>query len=193
MNLLDSLDATVRRRPDHPALQWGSRSMTYRELREAADRAATVFVKNGVRPGDRVLVMTLNDPGFVVAMYGIWCAGAVLVPVNHKLQPEEISHIVRHSGGVFGVASDAVIDTARQGGPEITWMQTGWEEETSTAPSRRLLLSSVASHRTRTTLRCSTPQVRQARRRGAFTPTAGSAPCRRISPIHCISPRMNGS
>ncbi|MEJ6548949.1 AMP-binding protein [Corynebacterium sp. USCH3] len=128
MNLLDSLDATVRRRPDHPALQWGSRSMTYRELREAADRAATVFVDNGVRPGDRVLVMTLNDPGFVVAMYGIWRVGAVLVPVNHKLQPEEISHIVRHSGGVFGVASDAVIDTARQGGPEITWMQTGWEE-----------------------------------------------------------------
>lgn len=75
MNLVDVLDATVRRRPHHTALKWGDREMTFRELRDAADRAATVFESKNVLPGDRVLVMTYNDPGFVVAMYGLWrCA-----------------------------------------------------------------------------------------------------------------------
>ncbi len=36
MNLLDVLDASVRRRPDHTAVEWGDRAMTYRELRDAA-------------------------------------------------------------------------------------------------------------------------------------------------------------
>lgn len=114
MNLVDVLDATVRRRPHHTALKWGDREMTFRELRDAADRAATVFESKNVLPGDRVLVMTYNDPGFVVAMYGLWRMGAVLVPVNHKLTGPELEHIAGHSGAVLGIASEELVEAARE-------------------------------------------------------------------------------
>ena len=130
MNLIDVLDASVRRNPDHTAVEWGGESMTYRELRDAADRAASVFAVRGVLPGDRVMVMTLNDPGFLVAMYGIWRCGAVLVPVNHKMTPPEIEQIATHSRAVTGVVSDRLADTAAQGAPGIGWLTTGWEPGT---------------------------------------------------------------
>ena len=127
MNLVEVLNATVRRRPDHPALKWGSEEMTYKQLRDAADRAATVFKERNVLPGDRVVVMTYNDPGFVVAMYGLWRMGAVLVPVNHKLTPSELEHIASHSGAVLGIASAELIETAQAGAKGIPWMTTSWE------------------------------------------------------------------
>ncbi|MDN6618957.1 MAG: AMP-binding protein, partial [Corynebacterium variabile] len=130
MNLIEVLDASVRRNPDHTAVEWGGGSMTYRELRDAADRAASVFAARGVLPGDRVIVMTLNDPGFLVAMYGIWRCGGVLVPVNHKMTPPEIEQIATHSRAVAGVVSDRLAETAAQGAPGIGWLTTGWEPGT---------------------------------------------------------------
>jgi feruloyl-CoA synthase len=127
VNLYDVLESTVRRHPDHPALEWDAESLTYTQLRDAACRAATVFADHGVLPGDRVMVMTLNDPGFVIAMYGLWRCGAVLVPVNHKMTPPEIAQIAEHSRPVFGVVSDRLEETAREGAPDIVWLTTGRE------------------------------------------------------------------
>jgi feruloyl-CoA synthase len=127
VNLYDVLESTVRRHPDHPALEWDAESLTYTQLQDAACRAATVFADHGVLPGDRVMVMTLNDPGFVIAMYGLWRCGAVLVPVNHKMTPPEIAQVAEHSRAVFGVVSDRLEETAREGAPDIVWLTTGRE------------------------------------------------------------------
>lgn len=112
MNLLDVLDASLRRNPDHTAVEWGGESMTYRELRDAADRAASVFAARGILPGDRVMVMTLNDPGFLLTMYGTWRCEAVLVPVNHKMTPPEIEQIATRARAVSGVVGDRSVETA---------------------------------------------------------------------------------
>lgn len=130
MNLYDVLESTVRRRPDHPAVEWGGQTLTYTQLRDAAARAATVFTDRGVLPGDRVMVMTLNDPGFLVAMYGLWRCGAVLVPVNHKMTPPELAQVAGHSRAVLGVVSDRLVTTAQEGAPDIEWLTTGWEPGT---------------------------------------------------------------
>jgi feruloyl-CoA synthase len=130
VNLYDVLESTVRRRPDHPAVEWDTGSLTYTELRDAACRAATVFTDRGVLPGDRVMVMTLNDPGFLVAMYGLWRCGAVLVPVNHKMTPPELAQIAANSRAVLGVVSDRLAETAQEGAPDIPWLTTGREPGT---------------------------------------------------------------
>lgn len=49
----------------------------------------------GVRPGDRVALLSLNRPEFLEAQYAIWAAGAVLVPINHRLAVSEIVDILR--------------------------------------------------------------------------------------------------
>lgn len=130
MNLCDVLDASVRRFPTHTAVEWGTQSIQYAELQARANQAATVLADHGVRKGDRVMVMTLNDPGFIIAAYGVWRLGAVLVPVNHKLTAKELTHIAQHARATFGIVSDALKDVARQGVPDIEWLTTGWEPGT---------------------------------------------------------------
>jgi feruloyl-CoA synthase len=41
--------------------------------------------------------MCFNTPGFVYAMLGAWRIGAVVVPVNHKMQAPEVDYILRHA------------------------------------------------------------------------------------------------
>jgi acyl-CoA synthetase (AMP-forming)/AMP-acid ligase II len=57
-----------------------------------------VLRDNGVGPGDKVALLCFNTPGFVIALFGAWRLGAVVVPINHKLQAPEIDYMLAHSG-----------------------------------------------------------------------------------------------
>ncbi len=124
MHLGSMLESTARKVPAKEALVLGERRLTYAELDAAARRAAAVFRDAGVRPGDRVTVMTYNTPGFVVAAFGLWRAGAVLVPVNHKLQAPEVARLVAHSGAVLGVADATLAPVVAAAAPQVRWLWT---------------------------------------------------------------------
>ncbi len=66
---------------------------TYAAIDVLSRRAATVLAQQGVQRGDRVALMCLNAPGFVIAMLGAWHLGAGVVPVNQKLQAPEVDYI----------------------------------------------------------------------------------------------------
>ena len=51
----------------------------------------------GLAPGDRVAIVMRNRPEYLEAMFGIWHAGLVAVPVNARLHPDEIAYILDHS------------------------------------------------------------------------------------------------
>src|SRR5262249_42447803 len=51
--------------------------------------------KWGVRPGDRVGLWLKNRPEFVTGLYGALGAGAVVVPINNFLKPDEINYILK--------------------------------------------------------------------------------------------------
>ena len=57
-------------------------SLSYREIRDRAARAALMLGSRGVRPGDRVLLIGENSPDWVVAFFAILYAGAVAVPLD---------------------------------------------------------------------------------------------------------------
>ena len=83
MNFNPLIEGTARKFPGKDAIVYGDTTLTYAELLDAARRAAAMFRDAGVNPGDRVGVMTYNTPAFVIAAFGIWRAGAALVPINH--------------------------------------------------------------------------------------------------------------
>ncbi|GIV98210.1 MAG: long-chain-fatty-acid--CoA ligase [Herpetosiphonaceae bacterium] len=72
--------------------------LTYRQLREAADRFATALADLGVRKGDRIAVMLPNSPQFVIAFFAAMRLGAVVVNTNPTYTPREIKHQVEDSG-----------------------------------------------------------------------------------------------
>lgn len=56
------------------------------------------LIQAGIRPGDRVAVITPNCPMIADAHFGVLAARAIVTPVNTRLTPPEVSYILNHSG-----------------------------------------------------------------------------------------------
>jgi len=85
-------------RPGAVALNAGDTAWTYARLERAAGAWAAAFEREGVRPADRIALYAEKLPAFVAALFGVWRAGAVAVPVNPVLKPPQVAHIVADSG-----------------------------------------------------------------------------------------------
>ncbi|MEZ3161574.1 o-succinylbenzoate--CoA ligase [Microbacterium sp. BWT-B31] len=85
--------------PDTTALVYGDGSvMTYRQLADGADRVSALLWGRGIRKGDRVAYLGENSPEFLEVLFGAVQLGAVFVPVNTRLAPPEIAHVLGDSG-----------------------------------------------------------------------------------------------
>lgn len=82
--------------PQQPAPPLGE--LTYRELAARARRQAARLDELGVGPGERVAVVSHNSARLLTSFFGVAGSGRVLVPINFRLRPEEVSYIVGHSG-----------------------------------------------------------------------------------------------
>lgn len=98
--------------PARPALFAGTEQMAdYGQFDARARRLAGWLGAQGVLPGDRVAIFMANVPDYLVVFYGIWYAGAVVVPVNAKLHGREVDYILRDSGASMVFATGAQADT----------------------------------------------------------------------------------
>jgi long-chain acyl-CoA synthetase len=111
MNLAQVLSDPARRHGEKTALLWGDAKFSYGELWSrslwAAERLRRDF---GVKPGDRVGIWMKNCPEFVPALFGILQAGAVAVPVNNFLKPNEVQYILSDAGIETLITDDAAPD-----------------------------------------------------------------------------------
>ncbi len=83
---------------DRVAVRDGDTTLSYAELREAADGFAAALVASQVSPGDRVAIWAFNSAEWVIAVLGIFAAGAVLVPVNTRFKGPEAADMLSRSG-----------------------------------------------------------------------------------------------
>jgi fatty-acyl-CoA synthase len=72
----------------------GGRRFTYREFNERADRLSAALLRLGVRKGDRVAYLSFNCHRLLEAYYGVPQIGAILLPMNIRLSPEELGYIL---------------------------------------------------------------------------------------------------
>lgn len=96
-SLSDTLRTTASRRADTLALRFNDKSHSYRELAATVEKMAAVIAANGVRKGDRVLLLGSNSDVWVFAAYAVLRAGAILVPVNPASAPPEITYLIEDS------------------------------------------------------------------------------------------------
>jgi long-chain acyl-CoA synthetase len=99
MNLASAFAESVRKQPGKTALFWGESEFSYAELWSrslwVSERLGQDF---GVKPGDRVGLWLKNCPEFIPALFGILHAGAVVVPINNFLKPDEVNYILSDAG-----------------------------------------------------------------------------------------------
>ncbi len=108
MNPAIWVERHARRRPDDPALADGERvHATWGQFAaRTAGGAARLRDDFGLSPGDRVAIVMRNRPEYLEALFAIWHAGLVAVPVNARLHRDEIAYILEHSEAVV-VVTDA--------------------------------------------------------------------------------------
>jgi acyl-CoA synthetase (AMP-forming)/AMP-acid ligase II len=100
LNIAHLLRKAVRAAPRATALSHGvARHATYAEFgNRVAALAAGLRRWHGLQCGDRVAVIMANTPEYMEAMFAIWHAGLVAVPVNAKLHQREFEYVLDHSG-----------------------------------------------------------------------------------------------
>jgi acyl-CoA synthetase (AMP-forming)/AMP-acid ligase II len=116
------LDRALAERPDAVAVVARSGSLTYRELDDAARRAAGALTSIGVGIGDRVAACLPNDLDVVVAFHGAMRIGAIWVGVNAPLAPAEKAHLLADSAAGVLLTDEAVatqVETVRDGLPAL--------------------------------------------------------------------------
>src|SRR6266566_1702166 len=72
--------------------------VTYAEFAGMARSLAAALDDLGVGENDRVAIVSPNAARFLVALFGVSVFGRVLVPINFRLNAEEIRYIIEHSG-----------------------------------------------------------------------------------------------
>lgn len=92
------VDWAAQRYGDNVAVKEGGTCISYRELAEVSRRAAAAFIAAGVQPGERVAIWAPNMTEWIEAAIGLESVGAILVPLNNRLQGSEATDILRRSG-----------------------------------------------------------------------------------------------
>ena len=88
------VERRARAAPDGVALIAGDCSLTYSELAGRVRRLASGLRTLGVAKGDRVAWLGPNHPAFLESLFAAGLLGAVMAPVNHRLDEAEISWIL---------------------------------------------------------------------------------------------------
>jgi len=123
------LATAANRFAQRPAVEDGHTRFTYAELFEAARSFGAAAVASSIEPGDRVAIWAFNSPEWIVAVLGLWQAGAVLVPINTRFKGGEAADIISRSGARALVTVTDFLDTdyvemLRASGVELRDLET---------------------------------------------------------------------
>jgi fatty-acyl-CoA synthase len=83
---------------DREAVVDGDLRMTYEQFLDRCDRWSAALQKLGVKKGDRVAYIAPNTHEQLESFYAVPQTGAVLVPINYRLTPDDFVYITTHSG-----------------------------------------------------------------------------------------------
>jgi acyl-CoA synthetase (AMP-forming)/AMP-acid ligase II len=83
---------------DEPGVPGSLGTMTYADVHDRARGMAFALDAMAIAPGARVAVVSPNSARFLISFFGVSGFGRVLVPINFRLNAEEVNYIVEHSG-----------------------------------------------------------------------------------------------
>jgi long-chain acyl-CoA synthetase len=145
-NLTDLVHRNAAQHPDVAVMArkvaGGWSDVTAKEFLAEVRAVAKGLVAQGVRPGDRVAVISRTRYEWVQLDFAIWSAGAVTVPVYETSSPEQIQWILGDSGAVAAVVESAAhaeaVESVRDALPALkhVWRIDGGAVEELTAAGR---------------------------------------------------------
>ncbi len=115
----DMLDMIEEKFSPHPALKMKKddglyRTITYKDLVNSANKVGAMLIKQGVQKTDKIALLCENRPEWPIVYFGTTSIGAVIVPLDPKLEPEEIKNLVNNSDSIILFSSDSLMEKVDQ-------------------------------------------------------------------------------
>lgn len=121
MDLCSLIDRNAAFAPDKTAISFEGKRLSYAALAARIERTATALKQElGVGRGDRVAILSLNQPDYLVLLYACARLGAILVPLNWRLAVAEQLFILGDAGAkvlVLEQAFEGLLSTLAQSAP----------------------------------------------------------------------------
>jgi acyl-CoA ligase (AMP-forming) (exosortase A-associated) len=117
------LQASARRSPDKEAIVHGQQRLTYREVARRVSGLAAGLQQAGLQRADRIGICLEASIPQVLSIFAASEAGAVFVPVNSLLYPEQVAHIARDCGMRGLITTPAKLAALAEILPQITTLE----------------------------------------------------------------------
>src|SRR5205823_460261 len=98
----------------------GDLRLTYAQFFNRCDRFSSVLQRMGVQKGDRVAYIAPNTHAMLESFYAVPQIGAVVVPINYRLTPDDFAYIIQHSGARIVCAHGDHLDAVDRIRPQLT-------------------------------------------------------------------------
>jgi long-chain acyl-CoA synthetase len=139
---LAMFEASAASAPEAVAIAYLDADITYGELDALSGAFAAALADGGVTAGDRVVLYLQNVPQFLIALYGTWKAGGIVVSANPMLKGKELRGLLDDSGATALVCLEVLHrDVARDvlEGSSVRMVVTTSELEHQTSDDPRVL------------------------------------------------------
>ncbi|MEA3191836.1 MAG: long-chain acyl-CoA synthetase [Betaproteobacteria bacterium] len=117
-----AFDEATDRDPGRTAVAFYGRSISYRELREAADRLANALAKLGLKKGDRIALYLVNSPQFIIAYFAALKCGATVTPISPVYTSHEVKYQLQDSGARAIICQDVLYEKVARTGLELDFV-----------------------------------------------------------------------
>ncbi|GHT35038.1 long-chain-fatty-acid--CoA ligase [Planctomycetales bacterium] len=112
LNLASGLSDSAALYPRHTAVICDERKYTFAELECWSAKIAEILRSQGMRCGDKVMLLAPNVPEFTASYYAILRLGGVVVPANTLLLSREIADLLEHSDCRYFIVWHALAEKA---------------------------------------------------------------------------------
>jgi O-succinylbenzoate-CoA ligase len=137
LNFSRILDRNFKKWPDRELVAFGDRRLSNRELAARVEAVAAAMLDAGVRQGDVVALLLQNCPEFLEAAFAANRIGAVFLPMNYRLAPDEWRYILDHAGAKLLVSESEFhehIASVRNDVPSLNSLWSVGEASSGWAP-----------------------------------------------------------
>ena len=123
--VVEMFEARAEVEAERTALRQGSQQLCFGSLRDKAHALAETLVRKGVKPGDRVAILSRRSISAVVATLAVLRARAAYVPVDANVPQRRLDHVLKDSGARLLLIGDLPRAGARPSGVEVLVVEEG--------------------------------------------------------------------
>lgn len=97
LNIGEIVNVNANKYPNKLALKDAKRQLTFKELNERSNKLANGILKSGIKKGDKLAILSNNCIEFMEIYVAAAKGGFIIVPLNFRLHPDDISFIINNS------------------------------------------------------------------------------------------------